>query len=210
MTAAGFRVMMPGGGANMVVVDRPVRASASGERRFTVDEYLVMAEALDLERTELIDGVVYEVAAEHSLHGRTVMRVLFALARLFGEEAIWAGATVRLGGGTAIQPDVFVTEAPVVVHEKAVVEADALRLAVEVSVTTRDDDLGRKLRIYADAGVAEYWVIDPREGKGWLQRHAEPSDGLYASVQRFDVGFAAEHLDAAAVLAGTGPGSPSR
>jgi Uma2 family endonuclease len=172
-------------------------------RLYTVDEYLAMAETLDLERTELIDGVVYEVAAEYSLHGRTVMRVAFALSRVFGEEAIWAGASVRLHDLTTVAPDVFVTGEPVAVHEKSIVTVDAGRLAVEVSVTTRARDLGDKLRLYAGAGVPEYWVIDPREGHGLLLRHTDPLDGVYTSVQRFDVGFGAERLDAAAVLAGT-------
>jgi Uma2 family endonuclease len=45
-------------------------------------------------------------------------------------------------------------------------------LLVEVSDTTLDLDLGPKLRIYAEAGVPEYWVVDLNGGR--LTRMWEP------------------------------------
>lgn len=35
-----------------------------------------------------------------------------------------------------------------------------VRLAVEISDSTLDMDLGRKARLYASHGVPEYWVVD--------------------------------------------------
>jgi Uma2 family endonuclease len=42
---------------------------------------------------------------------------------------------------------------------KAIAGSDVV-LAVEISDTTLDDDLGRKMRLYAAHGIAEYWVAD--------------------------------------------------
>jgi hypothetical protein len=50
--------------------------------------------------------------------------------------------------------------------------------------------------------VPEYWVVDPREGHGYLLRHTEPVGDMYGLIRRIPVGYGAEHLDAAAVLAG--------
>lgn len=54
-------------------------------------------------------------------------------------------------------PDVFVWE----VHRGAgPVPVEHVRLVVEISDTTLEDDLGRKRQVYAAGGVPEYWVVD--------------------------------------------------
>ncbi|MEN2787597.1 Uma2 family endonuclease [Sphingomonas qilianensis] len=58
---------------------------------------------------------------------------------------------------------------------------DFLTLA-EVSVSTLDMDLGRKLRLYARHGIPEYWVVDP-EAK-LLHQFWAKTDGGYAQTRR--------------------------
>lgn len=58
------------------------------------------------------------------------------------------------------------------------------RLLVEVSDTSLSYDLGAKLALYAEAGVAEYWVIDiPHRA---LIVHCDPADGRYGTVKTYD------------------------
>ena len=62
--------------------------------------------------------------------------------------------------------------------------ASDTRLLVEVSDTTLAYDLGKKMCMYAEANVAEYWVIDiPHRA---LTVHRDPAAGRYRSVQTFD------------------------
>jgi len=62
--------------------------------------------------------------------------------------------------------------------------ASDTRMLVEVSDTTSSFDLDEKMHMYAEAGVAEYWVIDiPHRS---LIVHLNPSAGRYRSVQTFD------------------------
>jgi Uma2 family endonuclease len=70
-----------------------------------------------------------------------------------------------------------------------------------VSVTTHRRDLGPKLTVCASAGVPQYWAVDPRRDHGYLLRHTEPVGDTYAHVRRIPVGYCAEHLDAATILA---------
>lgn len=60
-------------------------------------------------------------------------------------------------------------------------EADAPPLwALEISDATLGVDRGRKLRIYAGAGVAAYWVLDLN---GWaLYAYTEPSGADYGAL----------------------------
>jgi Uma2 family endonuclease len=73
-------------------------------------------------------------------------------------------------------PDVAVLRAP----DLTAVAADrsALFLAVEIADTTLRNDLGRKLRAYAAAGVPHYWVADLKGRR--LHVMAEPAEAGYA------------------------------
>ena len=55
------------------------------------------------------------------------------------------------------QPDIVVSSEP---SGEGPVPGATVALVTEVSDSTLEHDLGRKLRMYAAAGVPEYWVID--------------------------------------------------
>jgi Uma2 family endonuclease len=192
---------MAAGGANMVLVDT-LETTSDDVHRFTVDEYLALAFALDWERRELLDGMVYDMAPQHDLHGGTVVRVFRQLDRLFPADELRVSSTVRLGRYSAPEPDVYVVDGSIACDPDDVVPGELVKLVVEVSVTSQAKDLGLKLRLYAEHGIPQYWVIDPRKGKGWLRRYTRPVEGEYRAFEQFDVGFGAKQLDAAAVLAG--------
>ena len=65
-------------------------------------------------------------------------------------------------------------------------EVWAVKLAVELSDTTRDMDLGRKAKLYARHNVPEYWVAD-RE-RQVLMRHSAPGADGYAKIMAFAFG----------------------
>lgn len=119
------------------------------------------------ERIELIDGVIYHVSMPSIKHQSIVGEIDFTFksfvkkkkgkCKIFG-----AGIDVRLDcdDWTMVVPDITV------VCEKDKFTEQYLNgapdLVVEVlSKSTRKKDMTLKLGKYAEAGVREYWIIDP-------------------------------------------------
>jgi Uma2 family endonuclease len=155
--------------------------------RFTVDEYLALVGPGDprWEHTELIEGFVYDMSPEHVLHARTVWAIGKAIEEALPELEVVPGGTVRLDELSLPAPDV-IAFAGEVTDELAPLDGRLVRIAVEVSVATLAKDLGPKLRMYARAGVPEYWVVVPADG--YLLRHTEPAAASYAAVERIELG----------------------
>lgn len=69
-----------------------------------------------------------------------------------------------------------------------------IRLLVEVSDSTARYDLTTKARLYARAGIVEYWVVSLPDRA--LTMHRDPQNGTYREVQTY-----AENQQAAALAA---------
>ncbi len=61
-------------------------------------------------------------------------------------------------------------------------------LLVEVSDSSLRKDRKLKLRIYAEAGISEYWIVNLVDDG--IEVYAEPVDGRYASSRMFRSGEA--------------------
>lgn len=61
--------------------------------------------------------------------------------------------------------------------------ADDAILVVEVADTSLDYDLGEKARLYAAAGIRDYWVVDCQNRRVIV--HRQPSEAGYGSVEEF-------------------------
>jgi Uma2 family endonuclease len=53
-------------------------------------------------------------------------------------------------------------------------------LVIEVADSSRSYDLGVKARLYARAGIPDYWVVDPRKDR--IVVHREPSPPGYRDL----------------------------
>ncbi len=60
-------------------------------------------------------------------------------------------------------------------------KAEDVQLAIEVSYSSLSYDLDTKRRLYAEAGLQEYWIVDAQAS--CIHVHREPQDGDYQ--QRF-------------------------
>lgn len=132
-----------------------------------------------LPRIELRDGVLCQVNPQyrpHLLAKSAVYDLLRDALRALGSAlAVASEGSVRVGEREVPMPDVFVWE----VHRGAgPVPVEHVRLVVEVSDTTLEDDLGRKLRVYAAGGIPEYWVVDLSGHV--VRQYWAPADGSYA------------------------------
>ena len=175
-------------------------AVAQEIHRMTVDEYVRIVRDFGWESTELIEGVVYDVTPEYNRHAGTVMHVFRQLDRAFPDDDVRNVGSVHIGPISMFDPDVYVIDGSVVQDPDWAIPASAVKVVVEVSVTTQAHDRGPKLIAYAKAGVSEVWLIDPRPGAGELVRYRDPDGASYRTVDRFDVGENAHDLDVMAIL----------
>ncbi|MEO8374468.1 MAG: Uma2 family endonuclease [Sphingomonas bacterium] len=108
-------------------------------------------------KTELIEGVIVGVNAQSTAHARIqshLYRGLDATCGALGMDLdAWFEVSIALGPETMPQPDI-------VLARNAAIPGELVALIVEVSDSTAKLDLGAKARIYATAGIAEYWVAD--------------------------------------------------
>ena len=144
-----------------------------------VEEYMRLSEAgvFDDEKVELLDGVVVKMSAQGPKHMELVAFMNRLLARRLPDDyAVVPQCTHRLSEYSAPEPDfVVVTTRSVHAHER-----ETPAWLVEVAASSIRKDLGLKARLYAAAGVAEYWVIDANIDA--VVVHREPAAGGYRSI----------------------------
>lgn len=158
--------------------------------KMSYEEYLAWSEEQEF-RTEWVDGeVVFKIAVEQS-HQNIVNFLLTLLnlyVRLFKLGKVTTGPFLaKVLPNVAREPDLFFIAANQLEH----LSEDDFEggPAVVVEVISRSSvihDRETKLREYQDAGVLEYWLIDPREGKqraDFYQRDANNNFALVATEE---------------------------
>lgn len=129
----------------------------------TIDELLALPE--DGMRHELLDGVHALTPAPQYLHQKAVLELAFVFAVALKDrtdaEVLASPADIVLGPRTLVQPDVFVTRKSPEKSIREWADVGVPLLAIEVlSPGTAARDRGVKRRIYQNAGVGEYWIVD--------------------------------------------------
>lgn len=102
--------------------------------------------------------------------------------------------------GSDPEPDLAVTAEDRRAHLGRRVGAADVDVVIEVSYATRAYDPGPKARVYARAGVVEYWVVDLLEER--VVHHTEPSEQGYAQVTSSDLDEAVTSSSGLRVLVG--------
>ena len=131
---------------------------------YTLEDYLALP---DDRRAELIDGVFYDMAAPNNVHQILSAEIWKILSDYISEHngdciPMLAPADVQpdCDNKTIVQPDVFVVcDRSKFTLERTVGAPD---LIIEIlSPSTRRKDMIVKLAKYENAGVREYWIVDP-------------------------------------------------
>lgn len=132
--------------------------------KLLVDDFLLLDRAGafgDYAKTELIDGTIYVVNAQYSAHMKAKVRMLRRLADACDQLAVgleaWSEGAVLIGPSSMPEPDIFVATA---IPQDGPVPCENVVLAIEISDSTQAFDLGKKAKLYAKAGIPEYWVVD--------------------------------------------------
>jgi len=151
-------------------------------RPLRVEEYMRLVEAgvFEDEKVELLDGVVVKMSAQGPKHLELVTFMTRLLARRLPDDyAVVPQCTHRLSEYSAPEPDfAVVTARSVRAHA-----SETAAWLIEVAVSSIRKDLGLKARLYAEAGVAEYWVVDANINS--VVVHLEPSRDGYRSITTY-------------------------
>lgn len=131
---------------------------------YTLEDYYALP---DERRVELIDGVIYDMSAPTLLHQLIGGEVYTAIRKYIDEKGgnclpFYAPVDVRLDcdDKTMVQPDVLILCDDAKKTKRYIMGAPDFCLEV-ISESTRRKDYIKKLQKYTDAGVKEYWIIDP-------------------------------------------------
>lgn len=134
-------------------------------RSYTLRDYLALPEE---QRAELIDGVFYNMAAPTTLHQLIVSMIQKSLLDHVLETggpclpfAAPVDVVLDKDLDTVVQPDVLVVCDRGKLRDGRIYGAPDLVIEV-LSPSTRKKDIGLKLYKYYEAGVREYWTVDPQ------------------------------------------------
>ena len=135
--------------------------------RMSLDEFIALGETD--ERLELFGGVLYLMSTPNKDHQFLMRRLIVHLESYLDRYAlppaeIHQDMTTILSSTlqNAVEPDLVVIlngrdDIGGRIHVEGVPD-----IIAEILYTNRSHDLVYKRRIYAEAGVPEYWIVDPR------------------------------------------------
>ena len=153
---------VPAYGSAKKEVDNPYGNKMQGE--YTIEDYLALP---DDKRYELIDGVIYEMSSPTSNHQDLVTYLGYLFWSCVEQHHLpchpfVAPLDVQLDkdNKTMVQPDVIVVCDSSQNIGKRIFGAPDFAAEI-LSPSTRGRDLFLKLNKYRNAGVREYWLIDP-------------------------------------------------
>lgn len=134
--------------------------------RWAVEDYL----ALDTGHLVEYSNGYLEFPPMPTMAHQDIVSFLHALLKVFIQKhqlgkVYFAPVPVRLGEQEYREPDVFFVSTAKVLEAagKYPSGADLVMEVVSGSPADRDRDLVRKRRDYAQAGIPEYWIVDPQE-----------------------------------------------
>jgi Uma2 family endonuclease len=156
------------------------RMSQRPLRRVEYDT-LVAHDYLDGEGVELLDGAVVYASEEGPDHAAIVRRLLRALIEAIPATEGEVGAGNPLAATDLSEPEPDIAVFPPRQGYRGG-HPTAASLVVEVSATSLRRDLAIKTRIYAQAQVPDYWVVDLVNRR--VVVHRDPHEGGYADVTR--------------------------
>ncbi len=144
---------------------------------YTLDDYYAIP---DERRVELIDGVIYDMAAPSAIHqmilGQLYLQFYACSEAHGGDCAVFLSpCDVQLDNDnkTILQPDLFVLCRKFDIDGRSIPGAPDLTIEI-LSPSTRSRDMLLKMNKYHNAGVREYWIVDPKHEEVFVYHFEDP------------------------------------
>ena len=150
--------------------------------RITSERYIQMIRDGVFEeddRVELIDGTIVEMTPPNPEHDYSIVKLIGCLRPPDESAQLAPSVVIEVGPGQVYQPD-FVLLRPGRISKTKYPKAEDILLLAKSSNSSLPKDRGPKLRAYARAGIADYWIADVRRER--LLVHRDPQGDEYAKV----------------------------
>ena len=166
---------------------------SSAQDEFTVEDYLKLPEE---ERMEIIDGVIYDMAAPTDIH-QVIRDEVFARFREHIRKkkgkciTVTSPIDVQLDcdNRTMVQPDIIIVCDRNKFKKGRIFGAPDLVVEV-LSDSTRRKDIFIKGHKYQNAGVREYWLVDPKKKRVHVYKFGEDEfPTMYTFEHKVPVGI---------------------
>jgi len=166
------------------VID-PAPETQLAPTRFTVEQYFGLVEAgllAEDDWVELLEGVVVSMSPRTARHDAAVCRAHEALRTAVGNRGVVrVQCTLVLPPHRAPEPDVAVVLGTLGQYDTR--HPTTALLVVEVADASLPQDRITKGRMYAAAGVPEYWILNLRDDQVEVHRAPDPTAGVYRDVR---------------------------
>jgi Uma2 family endonuclease len=157
-------------------------------RRVEYDQLIALG-AFQHERIELVYGALVPMSPIGPRHSSAIDMLTLLLVRALGDRArIRVQNPFAAGDISEPEPDLLV--APLARYDQD--HPANAHLVIEVAESSLAFDRGTKLRLYAECGVPEYWVVDVVARH--IEVHREPSAATFRTKQIFERGQAVQLL----------------
>ena len=158
--------------------EAPRRERGGADHHWTADQFYRAADAGvfdDPGRLELIHGRIVEKMPQGSLHRACRVRVSRRLrSALASPLDVVDECPIHIAFDGEPIPNIVVLKGMVADDPERHPSPQVVALLVEVSVSSEEYDLGEKALLYAQAGIAEYWVVLPERGQVLVHRGPTP------------------------------------
>ncbi|CAF1193482.1 unnamed protein product [Didymodactylos carnosus] len=140
-----------------------------------------------LRKGDYICGTFYQKDMQSDIHARTTRKIFRLLSKSFDEQYTIMKEDPIICKENVLEPDVVVVEYDDV-NTVGHPQYDKVRLLIEVSLTSLKKALDRKVPIYADCNIKEFWIVDLNSHVIHVHRQPNISTGLYDEVQTYSRG----------------------
>jgi len=178
---------------DLLVQSLAIDSLTSSLRSWTVDEYYQMAKTGILhpdEKVELIAGqILRNMTPQGSFHAAAITRT----NRLLNQPAqprflvrSRSAATrsqlpIQLDNRSEPEPDVALVKSDRLDYDDRHPKAEDVYLIIEIADSTLKTDLTLKKQVYAEANIADYWVLDLTKRQLYVYR--QPTEKGYQQEQ---------------------------
>jgi Uma2 family endonuclease len=154
-------------------------------RRFTIAEYHRLIDAGIIgedERVELLEGVIVRMSPQNEAGVRVLTFLMRHLNRTLSDEyQVRPQSPITLpSSGSEPEPDLAVVRAADA--PSRLDHPQTALLAIEVSLSSLRFDRKVKARVYARAGIAEYWIVNVKAERVEVFRDPDPEAGAYRTA----------------------------
>ncbi len=133
---------------------------------------------------ELVEGEIVPMSPQGPLHQEIQRWLSKNLERRLGDR-FWVapGSTLILPEDTALDPDICIYPLDVKTED---LSGEKVTLVIEIAVSSRRYDLGKKAELYSRMGVQELWVVDANARTTHVHRgpHRGPLGGAWSEILR--------------------------